>query len=302
MSTLRELVAGKGYDASQGIIEEVAKAVPELDFFESLLIPGTSFQGVAQISDPTTGFRAVGSGLAASDEGYRLDTFKLGVLAGLVQRDKAAFDADVRGRDAALTAAAVSLVRSGMKTLAGKIWAGKKTGDEGFDGAETLAKAALTVDAGGASGVSVYAVGRGGDKCHLVFNESSPLLSSATLEWKEGVMAADIPSYWCDLTCWAGFAVRNQNAIARIKGLDATHSLTDEHLAELVCRYAEANDGANPDGIFVTFAQRLALQKSRGVNISTGRNAMVVAAGVPLEYAGIPIIATNSIGADATGG
>lgn len=299
MSTLRELVAGKGYDASQGIIEEVSKSVPELAFFESLLIPGTSFQGVALTSDPTTGFRAVGSGIAASDEGYRLDTFKLGVLAGLVQRDKAAFDADVRGRDAALAAAAVALVRSGMKTLAGKVWAGKKSGSEGFDGAETLVKAALTVDAGGTSGVSAYAVGKGLDKCHLVFNESSPMLSSATLEWKEGVMATSVPSYWCDLTCWAGFAVRNQNALARVKGLTEAKPLTDEILAELVSKYAEANDGMNPDAIFCTFGQRLALQKSRGVNVSTGKNAIVVPAGVPLEYAGIPIFATNSIAADA---
>lgn len=299
MSTLSELVAGKGYDASQGIVEEVAKAVPELAFFESLLIPGTSFQGVAQVSDPTTGFREVGTGIAASDEGYRLDTFNLGVLAGLVQRDKAAFDADVRGRDAALSAAAVSLVRSGMKTLAAKVWAGATSGAEKFAGAASIAKSALTVDAGGTGGVSAYAVGRGLDKCHLVFNESSPLLTSATLDWKEGVMGDNVPSYWCDLTCWAGFACRNQNAVARIKGLDASKSLTDEMLAELVSKYAEANDGMNPDAIFCTFGQRLALQKSRGVNVSTGRNAIVVPAGVPLEYAGIPIYATNSIVADA---
>lgn len=121
MATLRELVTGKGYDASQGIIEEVSNLVPELNFFDAHLIQGTSFQSVVQIADPTTGFRAVGAGIDSSDEGYRLDTFNLGILAGLVQRDKAAFDADVRGRDAALTAAATSLIRSAMKTLAAKV-------------------------------------------------------------------------------------------------------------------------------------------------------------------------------------
>lgn len=309
MATLRELVTGKGYDASQGIIEEVSNLVPELNFFDANLIPGTSFQSVVQTADPTTGFRAVGAGIDSSDEGYRLDIFNLGILAGLVQRDKAAFDADVRGRDAALAAAATSLIRSAMKTLAGKVWYGALSGSEKFSGASALVKAALTIDAGGtaASGgsepsglSSVYAIGKGLDRCHLVFCESSPLLNSSELVWKEGTMVGSnskaVPSYWTDLTCWAGFACRNQNSIARIANLNGTKPLTDTLLAELVSKYAEMNDGMNPDAIFCTFAQRLELQKSRGVNFSTGRAGnLVVPAGVPLEYAGIPIIATGSL-------
>ena len=108
MATLAEIVTGKGYDASQGIIEEVSKLVPELDKFDSVLIPGTTFQSVAQTSDPTTGFRTAGNGIDASDEGYRLDDFALGILAGLCQRDKAVFDADVRGREAAFDAEAAA--------------------------------------------------------------------------------------------------------------------------------------------------------------------------------------------------
>ncbi len=302
MATLREIVSGKGFDASQGIIDEVSKLVPELNFFDAHLVAGTSFQSVVQTGDPTTGFRSVGAGIDASDESYRLDTFNLGILAGLVQRDKAAFDADVRGRDAALAAAATALVRSGMKTLAGKVWYGAKTGDEKFAGASALVKGSLVVDAGGTSSAlsSVYAVGKGLDKCHLVFCESSPLLNASELVWKEGTMSGSnskaVPSYWTDLTCWAGFACRNANAVARIANLDATKSLTDTLLAELVSRYAEANDGLNPDAIFCTFGQRLALQKSRGTAVRTAaRSTIEIAAGVPLEYDGIPIIATNSL-------
>ena len=99
------------------------------------------------------------------------------------------------------------------------------------------------------------------------------------------------------LTGWAGFACRNANAIARAANLDgSTHKLTDEILAELVSKYAEANDGLNPDAIFVTFAQRLLLQKSRGTTVRTSaRSSIEITAGVPLEYDGIPIIATNSL-------
>ena len=80
MATLRELVTGKGFDASQGIIDEVSKLVPELDFFDAITIQGTSFQSVSQTSDPTTGFRAINNGVDASDEGYELKNFNLGSI------------------------------------------------------------------------------------------------------------------------------------------------------------------------------------------------------------------------------
>jgi hypothetical protein len=304
MATLKDLVTGKGFDASQGIIEETIKTVPEVDKFTSILIKGTTFQSVSQTSDPTTGFRTVNNGIDASDEGYELRNYALGILAGLVQRDKAAVDADIRGRDATLTAAAISLVRSGMKSLASKVWYGSSGGAEKFNGCASLVKDSLVVNAGGSTAsqmASAFAVGLGEDKCHLVFNENAPLLSQAELDWKEGIMIGanekPVPSYWTDLTGWAGFACRNSNAIARAANLDgSTHKLTDEILAELVSKYAEANDGLNPDAIFVTFAQRLLLQKSRGTTVRTGaRSSIEVTAAVPLEYDGIPIIATNSL-------
>ena len=83
MATLRELVTGRGYDASQGIIDEVSNYVPEINTLDSILIPGTTFQSVSLVSDPTTGFRTVGNGIDASDEGYALKDFALGILAGL---------------------------------------------------------------------------------------------------------------------------------------------------------------------------------------------------------------------------
>ena len=303
MATLQSLVTGKGYDASQGIIEEVSKLVPEIERFETILIPGTTFQSVSHVSDPATGFRTAGNGIDASDEGYSLRDYALGILAGLCQRDKAVVDADIRGREATLKAAAIALVRSGMKSLASKVWYGAKTGAEKFNGCAALVKDALVVDAGNSTAdksASVYAVGLGEEKCHLVFNENAALLKQAELDWKEGIMTGanskPVPSYWTDLTGWAGFACRNANAIARIANLGAANPLTDALLAEIVSKYAEANDGQNPDAIFCTFKQRLELQKSRGTTVRTSaRSAIEITAAVPLEYAGIPIVATTSL-------
>ena len=41
MATLREIVTGKGWDATQGIVEEVSKLVPELNFFDAKIIQVT---------------------------------------------------------------------------------------------------------------------------------------------------------------------------------------------------------------------------------------------------------------------
>ena len=304
MATLRELVTGRGYDASQGIIDEVSNYVPEINTLDSILIPGTTFQSVSLVSDPTTGFRTVGNGIDASDEGYALKDFALGILAGLCQRDKAAVDADIRGREKTLRAAAVSLVRSGMKTLGGKVWYGVKAGAEKFNGCAALCPDAMVVNAGGSTAnqmASVYALGIGEEKCHLVFNENAPLLTQNELLWEKGVMIGanekSVPCYWTDLTGWSGFACRNANSIARIANLDnSTHSLTDNMLAELVSIYAEKNDGLMPSALFMTFKQRLALQKSRGTTVRTGaRSSIESTAAVPTDYEGIPIIATPNL-------
>ena len=304
MATLRELVTGRGYDASQGIIDEVSNYVPEVRLLDSILIPGTTFQSVSQISDPTTGFRTVGNGIDASDEGYALRDFALGILAGLCQRDKAAVDADIRCRERTRRAADLALVRAGMKTLGGKVWYGAKAGDEKFNGCAALCKDALVVNAGGSTAsqmASVYALGFGEEKCHLVFNENAPLLTQNELQWKEGVMTGannkPVPSYWTDLTGWAGFACRNANSVARIANLDAsTHKLTDSILAELVSAYSEANDGLMPDALFMTFKQRLYLQQSRGTTVRTGaRSSIENTAAIPTDYEGIPIVATPNL-------
>lgn len=299
MATLRELVSGKGWDASQGIIEEVSKLVPELDFFDAKLIDGTTFQGLKLTSLPTTAFRTIGNGVDASDEGYKLETYKLALLAGMVERDKAAFDADPTGREAALNRAAVATVRSAMKTLAAAIWYGDSTAQ--FSGVSALVKDALTVDAGATSGTSVYLVGNGAeDECGLVFNRNSGLLTSAELEWKEGkatdANSKPYPVFWTDLTSWGGFAVLNSNAVGRIKNLDKTNALTDALLADAVSAYQEANDGVSPKAIFAPFAQIRALRKDRSSKVYNGpRDWRENIAAAPTDFDGIPIIGTTAI-------
>ena len=304
MATLRELVTGKGWDASQGIIEEVSKLVPELNFFDARTISGTTFKGLKLTSDPATGFRAIGNGIDASDEGYSLATYELAYLAGLVKRDKAAFEADPTGRDAALARAATAVVRSGMKTLAAAIWYGDSTSK--FSGVSALVKPALVKDAGGTTAsaqTSVYLVGNNAqDTCGLVFNQDSKLLTAAELEWKEmlstGANSKDMPVLYTDLGCWCGFAVLNSNSVGRIANLSATDSkgLTDALLADAVTAYQKANDGLSPAAIFAPFSQIRALRADRSTKVYNGpRDTKENLAANPTDFDGIPIIGTNAI-------
>lgn len=304
MAKVIDLVKDKGFDTSIGIVEEIQKVNPELAFFDARTIAGTQFKTLVMISDPVTGFREINNGIDASDEGYDLRTFDLAIVAGLCQRDKAVFDADPTGKDAALKRAALATLRSGMKTLSGAVWYGDSTSK--FSGVAGLVKASLVIDAGGstANGTSsVYAVGNDVmDGCGLVFNENSGLISTAELVWQLGKMLGqnnkEVPCYWTDLTSWAGFSCVNANRMGRIANLEKTagKSLTDEHLADLETAYKKANDGMLPSAYFVSYDQLRALQKSRGAKVYVGpRDSKEVTAAVPTEYNGVPIIGTPNI-------
>ena len=309
MATLQSLVTGKSWDATQGIIEEVAKLVPEINFFDAKIIKGTTFQAAKLTSLPTTGFRGLGKGVDASDEDYSLATYTCALLAGLVQRDKAAFTADVRGAEGAKAAAAVATIRSAMKTLAAAIWYGDGSGASGaniFPGIANAVQTALTIKAGGSTAskqTSVYLVGNNADdQCGLYFGEDSELFGQSELEWKEGLMVGtnskQVPCWWTSLDCWAGFGVVNSKCVARIANLSKTDSknLTDGILADAVSMYQEANDGLSPAAIFAPFEQVRAIRAARSAQVynTPGKKGEHVAGPVE-DFDGIPIIATNSI-------
>ncbi|MBO4708718.1 MAG: hypothetical protein J5727_02945, partial [Kiritimatiellae bacterium] len=61
MAKIIELVTNAGQvDVTQGIVEEAAKAVPEMDFFDAGTIKGTTLSTLARTSLPTVAFRKIG--------------------------------------------------------------------------------------------------------------------------------------------------------------------------------------------------------------------------------------------------
>ena len=305
MAKVIDLVKGAYSDAAVGIIDEVSKVVPEIAFFDARLVAGTQFKTLARTSLPTTGFRALGAGIDASSNGYALKTFDLGILAGLVQMDKAAALADaLRSKEEVLSDEAIGVIISAMKTLAGKVWYGSKDGAEKFAGVATLCEDDLVVSAGGSTAnaeSSVFAVGNSATKaCGLVFSKNSGFFLEGELEFKEGTMSGSnskpVPCSWTDLTGWAGFSAVNAKKMARLANLDSsTHSLTDALLAKVVNAYTKANDGIRPDALFASYAQLEKLQASRAANHVLPGQKGSVSAEFPTDFQGIPLIATNAI-------
>lgn len=304
MAKLIDLVKGAYADATVGIVDEVVKEVPEVAFFDARLVKGTQFKTLARTSLPTTGFRTLGNGIDASESGYGLKTFDLGILSGLVQVDKAQVLGDsMRSNEEALSDEAIAMVISGMKTLAGKVWYGGKAGAEAFDGVAALCDDSLVVDAGDSTAnscSSVYAVGNDARKaCGLVFSENSGFFLNGELDFKEGKMLGannkEVPCYWTDLTGYAGFSAVNAKKMARLANLGASsHTLTDALLAKLVAAYRKAN-GSVPDALFASYDQLTALQVARAATTVAPRERGSVAAEWPTDFQGIPLIASNAI-------
>lgn len=304
MAKIIDLVKGAYADATVGIVDEVVKAVPEIAFFDARLVKGTQFKTLAKTGLPTTGFRTVGNGVDASRSGYALKTFDLGVLAGLVQVDKAEVLGDsVRSKEEVLSDEAIDMVISGMKTLAGKVWYGNKASAESFDGVAGLCLDELVVSAGDSTAnkcSSAFAVGNDVKKaCGLVFSENSGFFLNGDLDFKEGTMTGSnskpVPCFWTDLTGWAGFSAVNSKKMARLANLGASsHTLTDALLAKLVNAYRKANDEV-PSAIFASYDQLAFLQASRTATQVAPRERGSISAEWPTDYQGIPLIASNAI-------
>ena len=304
---------GNAADSTIGVVEEAIKTVPEVAFFSAKMVKGNQFQSLARTELPTASFRAIGAGTDATGSNYVLRTFKMAVLDCLFKRDKAAIDADFEGKEKALTREAAGIVAAGFMRLGKAAWNATEA-VEGFDGAGALCKAANVLDAQGAGNktFSVYAVGNGvADGCGLTFQDGKGLFAEGDIEFKEGLIMGtngkELMGYIADLTSWAGFACTNANRIARLKGISKNGTsggtfLDDDLIGDLVDQYVEANNGVRPDALFMPFALRTQLRKSRKLTIQTAAGDKSMAyPSTPADFDGIPIIGTPCLGEEGEG-
>ena len=99
MAKIIELVTNAGQvDVTQGIVEEAAKAVPEMDFFDAGTIKGTTLSTLARTSLPTVAFRKIGDPVSSSRSQFAKRSVELALLSGRVEISEAEATANARWR------------------------------------------------------------------------------------------------------------------------------------------------------------------------------------------------------------
>ena len=325
MAKIIELVTNAGQvDVTQGIVEEVVKAVPEVGFFDAEVVPGTTISTLSRTSLPTAAFRNIGDPVSATRSGYTKRTAELKLLSAKIEISEAeAFANPLQTLEEMETDEGVAVLTAAFKALASQIWYGTGADAKGFTGLTSLVSANMVTKAGaGASNAntSVWFVGNGAKtELGLLFSKNSKILSGTDVEFVKGqllcteeqtvieasgddpaikvnVVTGSEPGYIGDLTSWAGLHLANDNRVARLCNVTTTTGLNDDMLTDCIEAYAKANDGVRPAAIFMSYNARKMLRKSRTLSFTSTKGVSVTQfAPIPTDVDGIPLIATNAL-------
>ena len=287
-----------------GLIEDVVKDIPEINFFAASPVQKNSYKTLALTALPSTAFRATGSYREFQTATLTNKTVECKYLDASWILEKAVAQQSDWGEDFAKALTQRAHLKSEFFTLAKQIWKGTDSDANGFTGLDAIIDAVVdgdkkemvvTANTGSITDAStVYAVRTGIDSCQLAwgsngqFNESD--VREQLLTTKESAKTSGAWFYAQDLGGWVGLQVTSKYAAGKITGLSATNTkqgLNDDLLYELIERFPV---GMKPDGLFMSRRSFSQLRQSR-----TAYNAIGAPAPYVQEFEGIPIYVTDAI-------
>ena len=287
-----------------GLIEDVVKDIPEINFFAASPVQKNSYKTLALTALPSTAFRATGSYREFQTATLTNKTVECKYLDASWILEKAVAQQSDWGEDFAKALTQRAHLMSEFFTLAKQIWQGTDSDVNGFTGLDAIIDAVVdgdkkemvvTANTGSITDAStVYAVRTGIDSCQLAwgsngqFNESD--VREQLLTTKESAKTSGAWFYAQDLGGWVGLQVTSKYAAGKITGLSATNTkqgLNDDLLYELIERFPV---GMKPDGLFMSRRSFSQLRQSR-----TAYNAIGAPAPYVQEFEGIPIYVTDAI-------
>jgi hypothetical protein len=278
-----------------GVVDEVNAQVPEIAQFPITRVQrGLKFTSMFMKELPTTGFRKLGDGIAASKGRYEEREFKLFLFAGRVEVEIAAGQADDEGLEGLKARHVKGVTLSALKEVGSQVFYGVANEADGFPGLKAFAAfgGAYTLDATGSTSntaSSVYGVKFGEDYASMLFGatEDPFKLGEFRKESLTGNNGALLPGEVADLEGWLGLAIKHAASVVRICNLTAQ---TGKGLTDALAGTAEdlLPAGIKPDVYFMSKRSRAQLRTSR----STPEN---VYPAMPTELNGVPIIVTDSI-------
>lgn len=287
-----------------GLIEDVVKDIPEINFFAASPVQKNSYKTLALTALPSTAFRATGSYREFQTATLTNKTVECKYLDASWILEKAVAQQSDWGEDFAKALTQRAHLKSEFFTLAKQIWQGTDSDANGFTGLDAIIDAVVdggkkemvvTANTGSITDAStVYAVRTGIDSCQLAwgsngqFNESD--VREQLLTTKESAKTSGAWFYAQDLGGWVGLQVTSKYAAGKITGLSATNTkqgLNDDLLYELIEKFPV---GMKPDGLFMSRRSFSQLRQSR-----TAYNAIGAPAPYVQEFEGIPIYVTDAI-------
>ena len=287
-----------------GLIEDVVKDIPEINFFAASPVQKNSYKTLALTALPSNAFRATGSYREFQTATLTNKTVECKYLDASWILEKAVAQQSDWGEDFAKALTQRAHLKSEFFTLAKQIWQGTDSDANGFTGLDAIIDAVVdggkkemvvTANTGSITDAStVYAVRTGIDSCQLAwgsngqFNESD--VREQLLTTKESTKTSGAWFYAQDLGGWVGLQVTSKYAAGKITGLSATNTkqgLNDDLLYELIERFPV---GMKPDGLFMSRRSFSQLRQSR-----TAYNAIGAPAPYVQEFEGIPIYVTDAI-------
>ena len=287
-----------------GLIEDVVKDIPEINFFAASPVQKNSYKTLALTALPSTAFRATGSYREFQTATLTNKTVECKYLDASWILEKAVAQQSDWGEDFAKALTQRAHLKSEFFTLAKQIWQGTDSDANGFTGLDAIIDAVVdggkkemvvTANTGSITDAStVYAVRTGIDSCQLAwgsngqFNESD--VREQLLTTKDSAKTSGAWFYAQDLGGWVGLQVTSKYAAGKITGLSATNTkqgLNDDLLYELIEKFPV---GMKPDGLFMSRRSFSQLRQSR-----TAYNAIGAPAPYVQEFEGIPIYVTDAI-------
>jgi hypothetical protein len=295
-TTLLDIAKANGADATAGLIEEAAKATPEIIRLPARPIRGTNFKTLVRTGVPVAGFRGANEGTDAVKSTWINRLVEAFILNPRWECDKAVADAYEDGAEAWIAMEASGILQGSLIALATQFYYGISGGGhaKGFPGlVEVYDSTNMAVDAGGttgSTGSSVWGVKFGPQDVQLVVGQGGDIaVSDVRTETILDDASKKLTAYVQELQAWVGLQVGSVYSVGRIKKLTADDGkgLTDDLVADMLDLFPI---GKKPDVLFMSRRSRGQLRKSR-----TAVNATGAPAPIPLESHGIPIEATDAI-------
>jgi hypothetical protein len=314
LPNLLDLAKLKGHDKVVGLLEEVETSAPEVFAIPARTIRGTNYKIAARSAYPSTGFRDANEGWDPGKSTYFNRLIECKIFGGVIQADKAVAQADEDGVEAFRSREARGVTASAIIDLGAQTINGTSTDSKGFPGLgelyaalkterTALGLAAIEVDADGSTastGSKVYMIRTGDQGVQYVFGGGNVFDLAPWTEQQVTLNSKQMPAYVSDLTGWVGLQAASISSIGRIFDLTADNgkTLTDAKLWDLWHKFPMS---MKPNLILMSRRSSQQLQSSRTVVINAngnqrGGNNVENVPSPATDFAGIPIVVTDSIG------